>query len=187
MPLRTSSTCLKAPNDPHGLQLAGRPAQQLSVVCIGSGTGLASLLKGLKTYVRAAGSSVPASEPAIAELSAIVTVTDDGGSSGMLRKEFNVLPPGDIRNCITALAADDGLLQQVFQHRFRAGVSLNGHRFGNLFLTALTAVTGDFCEAVAQSSRILATCGHIYPIYQVRRAVRGIDGGRHVRAGGNPH
>jgi uncharacterized cofD-like protein len=99
----------------------------------------------------------------IGELCAVVTVTDDGGSSGRLRKEFNVLPPGDIRNCIAALSEDEALLSRLFQHRFHAGTGLNGHSFGNLFLTALTAITGDFAEAVKQSSEILATRGRIYP------------------------
>jgi uncharacterized cofD-like protein len=95
----------------------------------------------------------------------VVTVTDDGGSSGRLRKEFNMLPPGDIRNCIAALSEDEALLSRLFQHRFQAasGCGLNGHSFGNVFLTAMTAITGDFAEAVKQSSEILATRGHIYP------------------------
>jgi len=133
------------------------------VLAIGGGTGLANLLKGLKHYVRAMDDSISALEPRITELSAVVTVTDDGGSSGRLRKEFNMLPPGDIRNCIAALSEDEALLSRLFQHRFQAGSNLNGHSFGNLFLTALTAITGDFAEAVKQSSEILATRGHIYP------------------------
>ena len=99
----------------------------------------------------------------IANLCAVVTVTDDGGSSGRLRKEFNILPPGDIRNCIAALSEDEALLSHLFQHRFHAGAGLSGHSFGNLFLTALTTITGDFAKAVKQSSEILATRGHIYP------------------------
>jgi uncharacterized cofD-like protein len=99
----------------------------------------------------------------ISDLAAIVTVTDDGGSSGRLRKEFNILPPGDIRNCMVALSEDEGLLAKLFQYRFPAGNGLGGHNFGNLFLTALTAVVGDFSEAVRESSQILASRGHIYP------------------------
>ena len=133
------------------------------VLAIGGGTGLANLLKGLKQYVRATDDSISALEPRITELSAVVTVTDDGGSSGRLREEFNMLPPGDIRNCIAALSEDEALLSRLFQHRFQAGSTLNGHSFGNLFITALTAITGDFAEAVKQSSEILATRGHIYP------------------------
>ena len=133
------------------------------VLAIGGGTGLANLLKGLKQYVRTMDDSISALEPRITELSAVVTVTDDGGSSGRLRKECNMLPPGDIRNCIAALSEDEALLSRLFQHRFQAGSNLNGHSFGNLFLAALTAITGDFAEAVKQSSEILATRGHIYP------------------------
>src|SRR5579871_1768149 len=104
-----------------------------------------------------------AGTPAISELSAIVTVSDDGGSSGRLRKELNMLPPGDIRNCIVALSEDADLLSQLFQHRFDKGSGLEGHNFGNLFLAALTSITKDFAEAVRLSSEILLTRGHIYP------------------------
>jgi uncharacterized cofD-like protein len=134
------------------------------VVAMGGGTGLSTLLKGLKQYVitdSSAAEGTPA--PAIAELAAIVTVTDDGGSSGRLRRDFNILPPGDIRNCIAALSEDEALLSRLFQHRFQAGSGLDGHSFGNLFLAALTSITGDFAEAVKLSSEILATRGHIYP------------------------
>jgi len=98
----------------------------------------------------------------ITELSGVVTVSDDGGSSGRLRKEFNMLPPGDVRNCIVALSEDSALLSNLFQHRFEKGTGLEGHSFGNLFLAALTSITGDFSEAVRLSSEILATRGHIY-------------------------
>jgi uncharacterized cofD-like protein len=93
----------------------------------------------------------------------VVTVSDDGGSSGRLRRELNMLPPGDIRNCIVALSEDEALLSQLFQHRFDKGSGLEGHSFGNLFLAALTSLTGDFGEAVRLSSEILLTRGHIYP------------------------
>ena len=101
--------------------------------------------------------------PFISELSAIVTVSDDGGSSGRLRKELNVPPPGDIRNCIVALSEKEALLSRLFQYRFKAGEGLEGHSFGNLFLSAMTDITGDFSEAVKHAAAILATRGHIYP------------------------
>ena len=137
----------------------------LRVVAIGGGTGLSTLLKGLKNFVPAPGESFSPNTgaPTISELSAIVTVSDDGGSSGRLRKEFNMLPPGDIRNCIVALSEDADLLSQLFRHRFDKGSGLEGHNFGNLFLAALTSITKDFAEAVRLSSEILLTRGHIYP------------------------
>src|SRR3954468_15210669 len=135
----------------------------LRVVAIGGGTGLSTLLKGLKRYVLSPGHEQPPDAPAIGSLTAVVTVTDDGGSSGRLRKEFNILPPGDIRNCIVALSEDEALLSKLFQYRFTQGVGLEGHSFGNLFVAALTAVTGDFAEAVRESSKILATRGSIFP------------------------
>jgi len=101
--------------------------------------------------------------PTISELSAVVTVSDDGGSSGRLRNELNMLPPGDIRNCIVALSEDEALLSKLFRHRFEKGSGLEGHSFGNLFLAALTSITNDFSEAVRLSSEILLTRGHIYP------------------------
>jgi uncharacterized cofD-like protein len=155
---------------------ASGPVQGLRIVAIGGGTGLSTLLKGLKKYVTSVDSPVfsefqsdtwsgsqPDSAPRISELSAIVTVSDDGGSSGRLRKDFNMLPPGDIRNCIVALSQDDAMLSRLFQHRFAQGSGLEGHSFGNLFLAALTSITGDFSEAVRLSSEILATRGRIYP------------------------
>ncbi len=98
-----------------------------------------------------------------AEITAIVTVTDDGGSSGRLRRDFDILPPGDIRNCMTALSEDTDLLSQLFQHRFSSGRGLKGHSFGNLFLAAMHQVTGDFAHAVKLSSEILAIRGRIFP------------------------
>src|SRR5579884_2998608 len=152
-----------------GRQATHATAKPLRVVAIGGGTGLSTLLKGLKRYV-VAPSHTPWSpgarqerSPAIAELTAVVTVTDDGGSSGRLREEFNILPPGDIRNCLVALSEDEALLSRIFQYRFETGEGLEGHNFGNLFVTALTAVTGDFAEAVRESSKILATRGTIFP------------------------
>jgi uncharacterized cofD-like protein len=139
----------------------------LRVVAIGGGTGLSTLLRGLKKYAPH-GTPTPAAPIAapgqgISDLTAVVTVTDDGGSSGRLRKEFNILPPGDIRNCLVALSEDEALLSRIFQYRFSTGEGLGGHNFGNLFVAALTAVTGDFAEAVRESSRILATRGNIFP------------------------
>lgn len=138
-------------------------ARSLKVVAIGGGTGLSTLLKGLKQYVAPLGRAATPGQPYVAELCALVTVTDDGGSSGRLRKELNMLPPGDIRNCIVALSEDEALLSRLFQHRFMKGSGLEGHSFGNLFLAALSSVTGDFAEAVRLSSEILATRGDIYP------------------------
>jgi uncharacterized cofD-like protein len=137
----------------------------LRVVAIGGGTGLSTLLKGLKRFALTPAEieSAPAASPVIRDLSAVVTVSDDGGSSGRLRKEFNMLPPGDVRNCIVALSEDEALLSQLFRHRFAKGSGLEGHSFGNLFLAALTDITQDFSEAVRLSSEILVTRGHIYP------------------------
>jgi uncharacterized cofD-like protein len=134
----------------------------LRVVAIGGGTGLSTLLKGLKRYVLTPALAA-SGQTAISELCGVVTVSDDGGSSGRLRKEFNMLPPGDVRNCIVALSEDEALLSRLFQHRFQKGSGLEGHSFGNLFLAALTSITGDFAEAVRLSSEILLTRGHIYP------------------------
>ncbi len=131
------------------------------IVALGGGTGLSTLLRGLKEYVS------PRKKKSIfrpiSDLAAVVTVTDDGGSSGRLRREYRVLPPGDIRNCMVALSKDEHLLGRLFQYRFPLGGGLAGHSFGNLFLTALTHVTGDFPEAVRVSSRVLAIRGRIYP------------------------
>ena len=124
------------------------------IVAIGGGTGLSTLLHGLKRY---------AVEPREVEITAVVTVSDDGGSSGRLRRDFDVLPPGDIRNCMVALSEDEALLSKLFQYRFSEGRGLKGHSFGNLFLTALTNLTGDFAQAVKMSSEILASLGRIYP------------------------
>ncbi|HLV86167.1 MAG TPA: gluconeogenesis factor YvcK family protein [Candidatus Sulfotelmatobacter sp.] len=137
----------------------------LRVVAIGGGTGLSTLLKGLKRFVVTPADLRPAGPDvfAICDLCAVVTVSDDGGSSGRLRKEFNMLPPGDIRNCIVALSEDEALLSKLFRHRFEKGSGLEGHSFGNLFLAALTSLTSDFSEAVRLSSEILLTRGHIYP------------------------
>src|SRR6202166_5026375 len=140
----------------------GKTGPELRVVAIGGGTGLSTLLKGLKRYVMAPALAT-AGQPIIRELCGVVTVSDNGGSRGGLRSEFNMLPPGDVRNCIVALSEDEALLSRLFQHRFEKGSGLEGHSFGNLFLAALTAITKDFGEAVRLSSEILATRGHIHP------------------------
>src|SRR5579864_5889203 len=140
-------------------RLRSADARELRVVAIGGGTGLSTVLKGLKKYVTGRQSA----SPCISDLCAVVTVSDDGGSSGRLRKELNMLPPGDVRNCIVALSEDEALLARLFQHRFAKGSGLEGHSFGNLFLAALTSLTSDFSEAVRLSSEILLTRGHIYP------------------------
>jgi uncharacterized cofD-like protein len=125
-----------------------RLARGPQVVAIGGGTGLAALLGGLKLFT--------------SNLTAVVTVADDGGSSGLLRRDMGVLPPGDIRNCLVALADDESLLGRLFQYRFQEG-GLQGHSFGNLFLAALTEVTGDFELAVAESSSVLNVRGRVLP------------------------
>ena len=136
----------------------------VKAVAMGGGTGLSTLLHGLKQYVIASsGDTIPADVPCISDLSAIVTVSDDGGSSGRLRKELNLPAPGDIRNCIVALSEEEALLSRLFQYRFPAGEGVGGHSFGNLFLSAMSAITKDFSQAVEHSSAILATRGHIYP------------------------
>jgi uncharacterized cofD-like protein len=135
----------------------------MRVVAIGGGTGLSTLLRGLRRHVTVAGQTSSAPGP-ISDLAAVVTVTDDGGSSGRLRKGFNMLPPGDLRNCMVALSEEEDLLTQLFSHRFQGGDALKGHSFGNLFVAALTEITGDFGQAIQLASRILATRGRIYPV-----------------------
>src|SRR5207253_2980801 len=119
------------------------------VVAVGGGTGLSSLLRGVKKYT--------------GNIVAIVTVADDGGSSGRLRDEYRVLPPGDIRQCLTALAETEPLMTELFQHRFGGDGSLSGHSFGNLFITAMAEITGDFEHAIRESGRVLAVRGQIVP------------------------
>ncbi len=133
------------------------------VVALGGGTGLSTLLRGLKELVIRRVDEHASTDRPIADLAAIVTVTDDGGSSGRLRRENRILPPGDIRNCMVALSKDEALLGRLFQYRFHAGRGLIGHNFGNLFLAALTHVTGDFTEAIRVSSKVLAIRGRIFP------------------------
>ncbi len=154
--------------------LFSNTTQGLNVVAIGGGNGLSTLLSGLKRYVKAF-----ETEPAwVKNLSAIVAVSDDGGSSGRLRDELQMLPPGDVRNCMVALSEDSLLLSKLFRHRFRGDGELGGHSFGNLFLAALSEITGDFAEAIKLSSEILASKGHIYPatVTDVRLAAELFDG-----------
>ena len=169
---------------------AFRSQPSLRVVAIGGGTGLSTLLRGLKHFVPAPAASRRATDPThrratdvpltqsqidrrveavltshsciIRDLAAVVTVTDDGGSSGRLREDLKMLPPGDVRNCMVALSEDEHLLARLFQYRFSQG-DLEGHSFGNLFVAALSDITGDFAKAVQMSSQILATRGRIYP------------------------
>ncbi|MEL7058871.1 MAG: uridine diphosphate-N-acetylglucosamine-binding protein YvcK [Acidobacteriota bacterium] len=137
---------------------------------LGGGSGLSVLLRGLKQLVDGRD-----------RLTAVVTVSDDGGSSGRLRRELGVLPPGDIRNCIVALADDEDLLARLFQYRFPNGNGLSGHSFGNLFLTALTGVTGDFYQAISTAEQILSVRGRILPatLGDVRLVARGLSGERY--------
>ncbi len=121
----------------------------VKVVVIGGGHGLAALLRGIKAYTH--------------NITAIVTVADDGGSSGELRRDLGVLPPGDIRNCLAALSSDEALLSQVFQYRFHTGSGLEGHSLGNLLITAMSEITGSFEDAVAESGRVLAIYGRVLP------------------------
>ncbi|MEO6922578.1 MAG: gluconeogenesis factor YvcK family protein, partial [Bryocella sp.] len=144
--------------------------KEVRVVAIGGGTGLSTLLRGLKQFTTRPKSTMTEAPSVsqekfsclIRDLAAIVTVTDDGGSSGRLREDLNMLPPGDIRNCLVALSDDEQLLSRLFQHRFEQG-AIGGHNFGNLFVAALSEVTGDFAQAVQTASQILATRGRIFP------------------------
>lgn len=150
-------------------------SEPLRVVSIGGGNGLSSLLNGLKRYAGSREQEHPL------DITAVVTVTDDGGSSGRLRREFDVLPPGDIRNCMVALSEDEDLLAQLFRYRFQAGHGLKGHSFGNLFLTALTHITGDFPDAIRKSCEVLKIAGRIYPSTTANVALQAVlDDGRVV-------
>jgi uncharacterized cofD-like protein len=153
----------------------------LRVVALGGGTGLSALLRGLRGHVALPGQPQP-DTPLIADLAAVVTVTDDGGSSGRLREEFNMLPPGDLRNCMVALSAEEDLLSRLFSHRFRSGRALKGHTLGNLFVAALQETTGDFALAIQLASKILATRGRIYPATTASTTlVARMDDGSEVR------
>ncbi len=140
-----------------------KESRGMRVVALGGGTGLSALLRGLKEHLARRNEATFSKDRPISDIAAIVTVTDDGGSSGRLRRENRMLPPGDIRNCMVALSKDEALLGRLFQYRFHEGRGLRGHNFGNLFLAALTHVTGDFAEAVRVSSKVLAIRGRIFP------------------------
>ena len=131
------------------LRVKSKLSKGPNIVAIGGGTGLSTLLKGLKSYS--------------SNISAIVTVSDDGGSSGLLRKQLGVQPPGDIRNCLAALSNEEPILTRLFQYRFSGGSGLEGHSFGNLFLSALTTITGSLEKAVQASSRVLSVQGQVIP------------------------
>jgi uncharacterized cofD-like protein len=144
------------------------------VVALGGGTGLSTLLRGMKKYT--------------GNLTAIVTVADDGGSSGRLRQEYRILPPGDFRQCITALADVEPLMTTLFQHRFKEG-SLNGHSFGNLFIMAMAEITGDFEHAIRESGRVLAVRGQIVPstLRDVTLIAEMVDGQTRIGESSIPH
>ena len=150
---------MKPPEPPKAL---GR------IAVVGGGTGLPVVLRGLKAYVGTE----------LGELTGVVTVTDDGGSSGRLRRDFGVLPPGDIRNCIVALSDDEAVLSKLFQYRFPAGDGLLGHSFGNLLLTALAGITGDFYQAILTAESILSVRGKVLPatLTDGRLRARGASG-----------
>ena len=142
------------------------------IVVIGGGTGLSTILKGLKSITN--------------NLTAVVTVGDDGGSSGRLRDEFGVLPPGDIRNCIAALGDEDALINELFQYRFKKGTGLEGHSFGNLFLSVLCEITGDMFSAVKESSKVLAIRGRVLPsTLDDMRLVAQMEDGRVIQGESN--
>ena len=147
----TVLTVASRPSDgPASVAQNSRRSRGPRIVAIGGGTGLPNLLAGLKGYTD--------------KLTAVVTVADDGGSSGRLRKDLNILPPGDLRNCLVALAETEPLMAELFQHRFTRQGALNGHSFGNIFIAALTEVTGDFAEALRASSKVLAVSGQVLPV-----------------------
>jgi len=160
---RTATTASSS-DSPEPERSGGR-----QLVAVGGGTGLSTLLRGLKHY---------AGSDRLRQLTGVVTVTDDGGSSGRLRRELGVLPPGDIRNCLVALADDEDLLARLFQYRFPNGDGLLGHSFGNLFLTALTGITGDFHQAILTAESILSVRGKICPatVQDVRLRGHGVSG-----------
>jgi len=138
-----------SPETVSEIRSAGRLARGPRVVALGGGNGLAALLRGLKSYT--------------SNLTAVVTMADDGGSSGLLRRDMGMPPPGDLRNCLVALADDESLMSQLFQYRFPDVGGLQGHSFGNLFMAALAEVTGDFERAVQESTHVLKVRGRVLP------------------------
>lgn len=156
------------PEQPRPIELVGwrRSRNRVRVVCLGGGTGLSMILRGLKH---------------IASVTAVVTTTDDGGSSGRLRRDFGMPAPGDVRHCLSALAEDESLVGQLFEHRFTSG-ELAGHSFGNLFLAGLTDLLGSFDQAVSESARVLAVAGRVVPsTTDIVELVAEMDDGRTVR------
>jgi uncharacterized cofD-like protein len=146
--------------------LVRRPRRGVRVVCLGGGTGLGMIVRGLKR---------------VASVTAVVTTTDDGGSSGRLRRDFDMPAPGDLRNCLVALAEDESLVGQLFQHRFTTG-ELAGHSFGNLFLAGMTDMLGSFDQAVSESARVLAVAGRVVPsTVELVELVAEFGDGREVR------
>jgi uncharacterized cofD-like protein len=145
------------------------------IAAIGGGTGLSVLLHGLKNYT--------------SNITAIVTVADDGGSSGRIREQFDTLPPGDIRNCLVALADAEPLMRELFQYRFEDNSELHGHNFGNLFITALSKVTGDFEKAIKESSKVLAIRGQVVPstLHKIKLVAEHTDGTKTVGESKIPH
>jgi uncharacterized cofD-like protein len=141
--------------------------KKLNIAAIGGGTGLSTLLRGLKKYDN--------------NLTAIVNVADDGGSSGRIRNELGVLPPGDIRNCLTALSEEETLMYKLFQYRFPEKGSLSGHSFGNLFLTAMSAISGGFDNAIANCAQVLAIRGSVLPVTLSNVVIEAeLEDGRHI-------
>ena len=156
------------PEQPRPIELVGsrRSRNRVRVVCLGGGTGLSMILRGLKH---------------IGSVTAVVTTTDDGGSSGRLRRDFGMPAPGDVRHCLSALAEDESLVGQLFEHRFTSG-ELAGHSFGNLFLAGLTDLLGSFDQAVSESARVLAVAGRVVPsTTDIVELVAEMDDGRRRR------
>src|SRR5882757_1680468 len=165
--VKTLSPTLAKPRSAKAILTRRTPKPKgIRAVAIGGGTGLSTLLRGLRRYVASPHQSSADFQDApcvISDLAAVVTVSYDGGCSGRLRRGFNMLPPGDLRNCMVALSEDEHLISRLFRHRFTTGEGLEGHSFGNLFVAALVEITGDFAQAIKLSSQVLATRGHIYP------------------------
>ena len=168
------STSTRAALDQHDV---GRFLTGIRVVALGGGTGLPNVLRGLCLLLYGGAARKQDGRPT-EQVVAIVTTTDDGGSSGRLRREFGIIPPGDIRNCLAALAEDQSLLTALFQFRFTAGDGLKGHALGNLMLTALAEVTGDFTRAVELAGRVVGARGRVMPATkdQVTLAAELLDG-----------
>jgi uncharacterized cofD-like protein len=170
LPIRSVVAAIAPKSKDHIVEalLDRRLRSGYKVVAIGGGTGLSTLLRGLKRSTT--------------NLTAVVTVTDDGGSSGRLQKELGILPPGDIRNCLVALADDEALVTDLFQYRFSEGEGLSGHSFGNLFLAAMSGITGNFDTAIKESSRVLNIKGRVLPsTLDTVRLCATVSGGRVVR------